>query len=197
MSQIFPSDNDLLAGCLEGRKESWDSFVERFSKLIYWGIHKTLEDSSFQGRTELVDEIFQEVFKQLLEPQRLKSLRDLKGLRKFLTVMACHLTMDKIRHLSFFEKKSVSTETDFFEEGSLHDPATGAATKERDLIIGEVLGKLPARERACVEFHFLDEKSHREIGEILGMPQDTVSTVIRRTKEKLRADFIRKGIKDL
>ncbi len=197
MSQAIPSDNDLIVGCLEGRKESWDFFVERFSKLIYWGIHKTLEGSSFQARTELVDEIFQDVFKHLLESQRLKSLRDLKGLRKFLAVMACHLTMDKIRHLSFFEKTSVAVETDFFEDSSLRDPAAGAASKERDLIIGEVLSKLPARERACVEFHYLDEKSHREIGEILGMPQDTVSTVIRRTKEKLKADFIRRGIKDL
>ncbi len=203
------SDEDLIAGCVEGKKGSWDIFVERFSKLIYWGIQKTLEGSGFQKRKELVDEIFQEVFERLLQGEPLERLKNLKSVRRFLIVIACRAAMDKIKSLTFSEKKSARIELGATGEeggkaGSIFDvpasgtlePNTRAASAEREAVVGSVLGKLSPKERACVEFYYMDEKTHREIGLILGMPQDTVSTVIRRAKDRLKADFTRRNIKD-
>jgi len=187
----FPSDQELIAGCLEGRKESWDIFVERFSKLIYWGIWKVLESSSFIGRTDLAREIFQEVFETLLEKNELKKLRQAEAVRKFLTVMACHATMDKIKSLGRHERRiSISMEPDMPESG------LQAVSRERDLLISKTLEELTPKERLCVEWHCVDGKTHREISEILGLSQDTVSTIIRRTKEKLRKMFLEKGISE-
>ncbi len=42
------SDSELLSGCITGNKAAWDVFVERYSKLIYWNVRKTLEKTVFR-----------------------------------------------------------------------------------------------------------------------------------------------------
>ena len=194
MPDSSASDHDLISGCLEGRKGSWADFVDRFSKLIYWSIHKTLEGGSFCARKDICEDIFQEVFKRLLEKEELARLRDIQRVRKFLSVMACHATLDTIKSLKRHEKKTVPIELETFEEkGGV--PADFAVSKEKNEIIAGILNALPLKERACIELHYLDGRTHSEVGRILGMSQDTVSTVIRRTKEKLKTRFGEKGLK--
>ena len=196
MPETFPSDHDLIVGCIEGKRDSWDTFAERFSRLIYWGIFKTLEGTAFQDSTDLCNEIFQEIFTQLVERDELKRLRELTSIRKFLSVMSCRATLDKLKVLRRHEKSHVDMEKVILEEesgeGSVMEVT--AVVREREIIVGAVLESLSPKERACVEFYYLDGKTHRHIGEVLGMPQDTVSSVIRRAKEKLKLRLADKGI---
>lgn len=205
MAAPLSSDEALVNGCLEGKKESWDLFVERFSKLIHWSIRRALENTPFHGRTGIGEEIFQEVFERLIEKEELSKLREIKRLRKYLAVAACHSALDKVKHLSRAEEKLVSTETAAGDSSAdsaapavidapLEHPEDEALRKEREAVVESALDALSPKERACVEFHYMDGKTHREIGEILGVPQDTVSTIIRRTKEKLKILFLEKGL---
>jgi len=194
--KTFPDDQALIQGCIEGKKRSWDLFVEHYSRLIYSSIHKALQKSVFSERSDLVEEVFQEVFGRILERELLKSVRDAKSVPKFLMVMACRMTVDKIRALSSAEEKILTPEDPLMEVEASGDPAASAIDEEKKSIIGAVLDRLAPRDRACVEFYCMDGKTHLEISEILGMSQDTVSTIIRRTKEKLKQSFIRKGLKD-
>ncbi len=198
------SDEALIAGCLERRKDSWDIFVERFSRLIHWSIRKTLEDSSFKGRSDLHQEIFQELFVKLLEKNELEKLRSAESVRKFLSVMSCHLAVDRLKSLGRSEKKVVgdflagpdvegSDSNQWIEDKSL-DPATKAADEERGFLISETLRELSSKERLCVEWHYLEGKTHKEISEILGMPQENISSAIRRIRERLKKLFTEKGL---
>ena len=184
-----PSDQQLITGCLEGKKESWDIFVERFSKLIYWSIWRTLENTSFGEKGDLAREIFQEVFEKLLERNELEKLREIEGIRKFLIVMACRLTLDKIKALGRHERK-----VEIAGEFNMLDTSLQVVSHERGLLIAEALKGLSSKERRCIEWHYVDGKTHRQIAKVLGLPQDTVSSVIRRTKERLRKIFLEKGI---
>ena len=74
------------------------------------------------------------------------------------------------------------------------DPSECALRRERDAAIYEVLRRLPRRERRCVELHYLGGKTHRQIAKSLHVPQDTVSTIIRRSRKELKAKFIKKGL---
>src|SRR3989338_5933705 len=94
-----PSDAEIVAGCLAGRKDSWDLFVERFSRLVYWCIRRTLKNGAFRGQEDIADEIFQEIFRKLLENNSLSALRDRDSLRKFLIIAAVRGTRDKIKWL--------------------------------------------------------------------------------------------------
>jgi len=189
MSRPFEDDSELIAGCLEGSKPAWDSFVDRFSKLIYWSIHRVLETSSFASREEIADEVFQELFKRLLDREELRRLKAVGSIRKFLCVMASRMTLDRLRSLTAAQRRGVE-----LDESMMTDTAEPLLGEETRLVIERVLADLPARDKACIEFHYLDGKTHREIGEILGIPQDTVSTIIRRTKDKLKAQLIEKGL---
>src|SRR3989338_9016856 len=100
MAPAFSTDEDIVARCVEGRSDAWDLFVDRFSKLIYWSITKTLSRTPYKSRTELVREIFQEVFERLLEKEELQKLRSFKSIKPFLSVLACHRTLDKVKSLS-------------------------------------------------------------------------------------------------
>ncbi len=186
------SDQELITGCIEGQKESWDVFVERFSRLVYWSIRKTMETSSYRERTDLVREIFQDFFVRLLEKKKLENLRSCDKIRKFLTVMACHMTMDKIRSITRSEKRISEDISSVAEWVASADPAFGSVSAERDALAANALNELSPKQRLCVEWHFMDGKTHREISEILGLPQDTVSAVIRRAREKLNRFFLEK-----
>jgi len=202
------SDRELIQGCLAGDKKAWDFFVERFSRLIYWSIRKTLEKSAFVSRPDLADDIFQEIFKRILEHRELEKLREAGNLRQFLVVMAMHAALDKIKSLRRQESRDVSLEKEFLpkdsgepviladvlSDGSL-DPSARVISDERDLAISEILERLSPKERTCVEWHYMDGKAHQDIAAILGLPVGTVSSIIQRTKEKLQVSFERKGLK--
>lgn len=182
-------DQVLIDGCLSGDKKSWDVFVERFSKLIYWSIRQAFTGSAFHERAELTDEVFQEVFARLLEREELVRLRESKSIRRFLSVMAGNMTLNKVRSIARAEKRMFSIDEDVA-------PAVTGSTAERnekDVLVAEVVDALAEREQRCLELHYLDGKTQSQISEILGLPQTTVANVIWRTRERLRARLIEKG----
>lgn len=187
----IPTDQDLIAGCLDGQKSSWDIFVDRFSRLIYWSIQKTLETSSYKVRSDLVGDIYQECFTRLLERRELKTLRSVDSIRKFLTITASHLTMDKIRSIERVEKRAVS-DISVIEasDGLTRDPAFHAISNEQAILISKALEALSPKQRLCVEWHYIDGKTHREISDVLGIPLDTVSAIVRRAKDKVKRIFL-------
>ena len=198
-------ERSILDGCKRGDKSSWDAFVDKYSKILWWSIHETLKGSRFYSRPGLAEEIFQELFSKIFAGRRTLDLRDPKCLPKYLMVAACRVTLDKIKSLSRSESRTVSLDDDGLlsePEGmaglglDLPDPSADEAVlrKERNEAVSETIESLTPLDRAVVEYHFYDEKTHREIGLILGMPQDSVSSVVRRAKEKLKQLFIKKGL---
>ena len=185
------NDGELVLGCLRGEAASWEMFVDRFARLVHWSIRRALEGTPFKARADLCEDIFQEFFKRLIERGELSRLRETVNVRKFLSVSAIHLTLDRVKSLSRYEK-SFKAETVCLSE----DPGKDAARHEALFLVQAVVEDLDEKERVCLELHYLDGKSHREIGEILALPQDTVSTVIRRTREKMRQRLLEKGLEE-
>lgn len=193
------TDAELVAACLAGKKDAWDAFVERYGRLVRWAARRALEKTAFARRVDVADDAFQDVFRSLLERSELERLRDSKSLPAFLSVMACHAALDRAKSLARAEKRALREDP---ETGSLEalvaDPGEGprdrAAAGERDRLVAAAVEALPARERACVRMHYLEGLTHREIAETLGLPQDTVSTVIRRTRGKLKSDLEARGL---
>ena len=200
------TDAELVSGCLQGQKDAWNAFVGRFAKLIHWSIRRTLERTPLAGRPDAHDEIFQNVFEKLLRRNELAKLKDSESIRKFLCVMSGRMAADKLKYflrksardLSFDEETAERGEDQWLSGAGVkevpEDPAQASLTREKNDVIAGVLKRLSPKELACVEFHIFDGKTHNEISRILGFPQDTVSTIIRRAKEKLRKEFSDKGM---
>ena len=205
MRQAALSEEDLIQGCIRRDKQSWDEFVGRYSKLIYWSIRKTLPEPP-DGDPALADEIFQEVFERLLEKELLTRLKTAGGIKAFLCVLACHATLDKLKGLRRYQSRAFSLEGGASSEdgsrvlgeklagpGAL-GPESQAIARERSALVENALSGLSPREKFCVELYYFEGQSHGQIAGVLGMPVDTVSTLIRRAREKLKEEFRRKGI---
>ncbi len=176
-------DRALLRACLDGQGQAWEEFVNRFSRLIYWSIRKTLSTTEY-NRQDVIEEIFQETFEKLLSGKELGRLKELTGLRKYLAVIASHATLDKLKALRRAATRFLG------DEGVVlvgdDSPSQDILKVEEADRLRKALEGLSFKERTCLELHYVDGRTHREISALLGMPQDTVSTLIRRTKEKLR-----------
>ena len=189
-------DQELISGCLSGDAACWRVFVERFSRLVHWSIRRTLASSAQSGREDLGRELFQELFERLLEKNELGRLREAGSVRKFLAVMACHMTLDRVKSLSRHAKKNSSLES-LLENNE--DAALGFVPEDPLLrgelggVLGAALGELTPKEHSCIQFYYEEGKTHLEIGHLLGMPENTVSTVLRRTRDKLRQKLSEKG----
>lgn len=190
------TDEELVAGCLAGRKDSWDLFCERFSKLIHWSIRRTLDRSQFRGRQEILEDVFQDVFKRLLDRNELAKLRQTVSVRKFLCVTACNTALDRVRMLRVREvqPEEPEEETSDYESVCVSDPASEAVSNESREILGRMLDALKPKERSMFESFYLDGLSHKIIAERWGFSEDGVEALIRRTREKLRQALGEKGL---
>ncbi len=128
----------------------------------------------------------------MLEPARLEKLAGVANIPKYLQVTAANLLSERFRRSGIVEKFEIT------EEGSDSEaPETdGAVSAERRGILESVLGSLKPNERKCLELHYLEGHTHKEIAGLLGLPQDTVSTLIRRTKEKLKERLRARGMEE-
>jgi len=61
----------------------------------------------------------------------------------------------------------------------------------------ELLLELDDFDRSCVELHYFDGMTHREIGLLTGKPQPTISTRIRRAIESLKPKAKARGMQEL
>jgi RNA polymerase sigma-B factor len=69
------------------------------------------------------------------------------------------------------------------------DPAFEGA--EQRSLLGDLLGRLPARERRVVELRFDDDLTQSQIARIVGVSQMQVSRLLQRSLARMRADAAR------
>jgi len=184
------NESELIAWCLRKEKEAWDTFVQQYSRLIYWAIRKRLARSGYACDEDEVGSIFQDVFVSILEGDRLAQLKDAKFLPGWLSMIACNKTVDfmreRIRQDSHFVPEPADAKDNSFEEELCRSDLMN--------ILDAVIEGLTDRERIMISLNLLEERTHQEIAQMLGMPLNTVSTIIARTKEKIRNELEKKGI---
>lgn len=123
----------------------------------------------------------------------MQKLAGAANLTKYLHVTVSNLVSERFRRSGTIEKFEVSEESAEAEAGESSDDTV---LSERRAILESVLGTLKPDQRKCLELHYLDGHTHQEVGNILGLSQDTVSSILRRAKEKLRERLRAKGIEE-
>lgn len=94
--------------------------------------------------------------------------------------------------ISFFRKKNVrpqTTDIDLYQETPITDQSDLYALYDQSLTREKLLGavqKLPENYREVIVLKYFEDKNYDEISDILKKPPNTVATLLRRAKEKLR-----------
>lgn len=185
------NDAELIQRCIRKEKEAWDIFVQRYSRLIYWAIRKRLTVSGFTLQEDDIQAIFQDVFLTILEGNKLAQLKDVKFLPGWLAMIASNKTVDyirdKIRNSPRFAPEAMMTTGDSVEQELCDSDLLS--------VLREIIENMASKEKIVISLNLLEERTHSEIAQMLSMPINTVSTVIARSKDKLKKELIKRGIK--
>lgn len=186
------NEAELIKLCLRGDEKAWSIFIERYSKLVYWAIRKRLLVSGFQCDETDIEDIFQEVFLTLLKDQKLSQIKDAKFIPGWLSMVASNKTVDFMRKKAPW-KQNLVVDNEIFKDYSFEEDLFNQDILS---VITEVINTLSDKERIVISLNLLEEKTHEEIAGILRIPVNTISTIIARTKGKLRERLKEKGVEN-
>lgn len=203
----FVTDRELIQACIECREEAWETFLERYTALIYHVIWKTLRN---EGRDQAgsgveVEDVCAEVLSQVVSGN-FRMLREFEWRCKFstwlsiVTYRTCLQAVNRVRHGMF----SIDDETcgkgsgvylrDIIQDEKPQALAQLQLTEAKDKVL-EALTNLPARDQLVLKLFYFEGKKYSEIGEILDMSASLVGTAIFRAKLKL-AEMLQPSFSD-
>ncbi|HVF89295.1 MAG TPA: sigma-70 family RNA polymerase sigma factor [Blastocatellia bacterium] len=179
------SDPELIAACLDGNHQAWETLLARYQRLIY--------SIPLKSRLSLDDaaDIFQSVCLKLYE--KLDTLRNHERISSWLITTTTRESW-RVSARQRREQYSVSSDEDdspgplgeIAAPGPLADEEREAL--ERQQIIREGVEALPGRCRELITmlFYHKDEMSYAEIARRMNMPVPSVGPTRARCLEKLK-----------
>jgi len=206
------NDRSLVSLCIEKDASAWSSFVDRFSNLIYWAIKDRLSKWNYHFVEQDVEDIYQELFISLWEKGKLAEIKDRSHISSWLVMVAGNMSIDYFRrkknelpktslpifHEAFSDKGEGIEDPvpAYLHSSSKDDPNRTVHLKELSQVLTLTIDSLPPRERQAITLCYFYGKKHREIAQLLKISINTVSTIIRRTRARLKKELKKMGIKD-
>ncbi|WP_417732837.1 RNA polymerase sigma factor [Rosistilla oblonga] len=175
-------DRQLLDRCLDNEPQSWEAFIDRFLGLV---VHVVNHTATSRGVTLPVaerDDMVAEVFLTLVNNDRavLRRFRRQSSLATYLTVIARRV----IVHQLATTQRNAAQKNRIASEETLISPVE-QQVEDRDQL-EQMLARLDPKEADVVRMHHLEGKTYREIGNHLGLPENSVGPMLSRARDKMR-----------
>ncbi|AXT53285.1 RNA polymerase sigma factor [Aquimarina sp. BL5] len=171
------SDQYYIKQVLEGEVNTFSSLVERYQSLVYTIVFRMVRNK------EEAEEIAQDTFIKAY-----KSLSKYRGEAKFSTwlyTIAYRKSLDAIKKNKRFVATELIEEVSEGEVGVVNDALSYLQDIERKEIISNSILKLPEEESAIITLYYFEEKSIKEIKEIVGLTEDNIKIKLYRSRKKL------------
>jgi RNA polymerase sigma-70 factor (ECF subfamily) len=190
----IPDDRALIESCIQGDTEAWTTFTTRYSPLILIAAKNRLRKYGLALPVEEIHDIRQQVLASLWRNGRLSAIRNRADISCWLAIVSGNAAIEYVRkNRSHLEDKPLSL-SERFDDIALGDivpsndkgPLDKMADEELLNKIHEAIDRLPEKERLVMKLSLLHDKKYEEISEILNMPMGTVSSYMKRAKEKLK-----------
>ncbi|WP_299437793.1 RNA polymerase sigma factor [uncultured Aquimarina sp.] len=171
------SDQYYIQQVLEGEANAFSTLVERYQNLVYTVVYRMIRNK------EEAEEVAQDTFIKAY-----KSLSNYRGEAKFSTwlyTIAYRKSLDAIKKNKRFVSTELIEEISEGEVGIVDNALSYLQDKERKQIISDSILKLPEEEAAIVTLYYFEEKSVKEIKEIVGLTEDNIKIKLYRSRKKL------------
>lgn len=190
----FKDDRILIDACLNKDMLAWSFFVKKYSRLISVSIEIRLKKCGIAPARQDIEDIKQNILTSLWHDRKLETIRNRDGISYWLAIVSGNTAMGYMKHQRRQEPYKLVSLTDKWDHGSIEDLLPdGRSTQAQQASNGEVRQKvedafksLSARERLIMRLHLEHGKKYGEIAGMLGIPGGTISSCIRRAKDKLR-----------
>ena len=176
---------ELLKGCIAGDKKRWAAFVERYNKLIYHTIYKTLRVNSVATDPDDINDLFQEIFASFCanDCKKLRMFDPQRGvtLASWLRMITVRTTIDHLR-----KRRPVTALDELSVEPSQTGGQESIVDEESLNMLRGVVEQLPAGDRLLIELAFMRELPAEEVAGILDISVTAFYTRKNRIIGKMR-----------
>ncbi len=178
-----PTDKELIARVLAGDQGAYAVLVERHSDLVYAIVSRIVLNEADAA------DVAQEAFVRAYH-----ALGRFRGDSKFSSWLYRIAVNRSLTHLKRTKRRAAvldpTTGARAEVEASLgappDSPDEAVLKDERRVMVRAAVSQLPPRYRAVVTLFYLEEKSYREVAEILGIPMGTLKTHLHRARALLK-----------
>lgn len=188
----YMDDRRLVEGCIRRDLSAWSAFINKYSALIAISVENSLKKYGLRLRRQDVEDIRQEVLASIWKNRKLEEIRNREDISSWVAVVAGNAAIGYARKLSREPQRPIPLKKmDETELSELIQPLGESAKDEvlRNELsqrIEEAVESLPAKEKVIMKLKIFHDKKYDEISEMLALPKGTVSSYMKRAKDKLR-----------
>lgn len=178
---------EFVERCIQGDDRAHAEFYNRYSPFLRNAVRNRLHQLNVYYSQDDVEDLTNEVILKISEGSytRMRSLNQPASLNGWLFVIARNHTTTFVRSQARRDTILREYAQEVIEENTPKSQAVVERLEDRERI-QESLKSLDGRERLVVTMYYIDGLKYFEIAEALSININTVATLIRRAKQKLR-----------
>ena len=181
-------DRNLLERCLHRNPRAWEDFVDRFMGLVVHVVNHAARSRSIRLSAADRDDLCAEVFLATLKDDFavLRNFRGKSSLATYLTVVARRVVVREL--LSRMSAARLGESAPPHAAGDeIPDPHPSVEERLEDQEeVQRLLQRLQGTEAQVVRMYHLEGKSYRQIGEAVGMPENSIGPILSRARNRMR-----------
>jgi RNA polymerase sigma-70 factor (ECF subfamily) len=185
MANTAPNEEELLKRCIAGDKETWNIFVQKYSKLVLHSIYKTFRAYDQPTDPDDVDDLFQEAFTLFYSDdfKRLRIFDPTKGrtLASWLRLLTVRMTINYIK-----KQRPTTSLDDLPLEPSQASNEGTIIDEESQKNLVDVLEELPLDDKLLIELSYIKELPPEIVAQMLHIAVGTFYTRKNRIINKIR-----------
>lgn len=178
-------EKELIKKIIEGDRTAFKELYDVFSSRVYnttLGILQNKEDAE-----DVTQEVFVQVFRSLRNFKQQSSLST--WIYRITINKAFEFIRNKKRKKRFAIVKSIFANEETEEPVDFLHPGILAENRERGKILFRAIDKLSEKQKTAFILSKIENLSHREICDIMGLSLSSVESLIFRAKENLKKDL--------
>ncbi len=196
--ESFKDDLKLVEACINKDLIAWAIFIRKYSNLIAVSIDNRLKKYGFTLTRQDIEDIQQNILTSLWKDKKLESVKNRKDISYWLAIVSGNMAIEYLRNKQNIEAiKSVSLHEKIDEKelaqiipSGKSDPRDELSKNELSEKINSSIERLPTKEKLIAKLNILHDKKYHEIANILNLPEGTISSYMKRAKEKLKKALI-------
>ncbi|MBU4271993.1 MAG: sigma-70 family RNA polymerase sigma factor [Planctomycetes bacterium] len=180
-------DRNLLERCLHRNPRAWEDFVDRFMGLVVHVVNHTARARSIRLSAADREDLCAEVFLATLKDDFavLRNFRGKSSLATYLTVVARRVVVREL--LSRMSAARLGESAPPHAGGEIPDSHPSVEQRLEDQEeVQRLLRRLQGTEALVVRMYHLEGKSYRQIGEAVGMPENSIGPILSRARNRMR-----------
>jgi len=188
------NDPHLIEACIKKDLAAWSILVKKYSGLIYVSIENRLKKYGLDASSHEIEDIRQDIFSDIWKNDKLSRITNRDDISYWIAILSGNAAVEHFRSrgarqlqnaVPLSHKVDAEELNEIFSSG-IPGPDDELARAETEEKIDLAIESLPAREKIMIKLHLIHDKKYHEIADFLGVPKGTVSSYIKRAKEKLK-----------